>query len=81
MRNAQGNLLSLKVPIVGDVGLLYSCIPFNTRIMITCSVQDTGKMFEKLGWYFSTILLGLFIQGCIILPLLYTILIRELPFR
>ena len=49
--------------------------------MITCSVQDTGKMFEKLGWYFSTIILGLFIQGCIILPLLYTILIRELPFR
>jgi hypothetical protein len=38
-------------------------------------------MFEKLGWYFFTIMLGLLIQGCIILPILYFMLTRQQPCR
>ena len=44
-------------------------------------VQNIGQEFEKLGWYFGTVLLGLAIHGGIILPLIYGIFTRSLPFR
>ena len=37
--------------------------------------------FAKLGLYFFTVLLGLFIHGCIVLPGIYVIVTRTLPFR
>jgi len=35
----------------------------------------------QLGMYFTTVLLGLFIHGFIVIPLYYSICTRKLPFR
>jgi len=42
---------------------------------------DLAEEFRKLAWYFLTVLLGLGIHGFIVLPLLFTIVTRRLPFR
>lgn len=44
-------------------------------------MKNIGQEFQKLGWYFGTVLLGLTIHGCIVLPLIYGIFTRSLPFR
>jgi Na+/H+-dicarboxylate symporter len=36
-------------------------------------MDDVAKTFASLGWYFATVVLGLTIHGCIILPLIYGI--------
>ena len=36
---------------------------------------------EDIGLYFATVMLGLFIHGCLTLPLLYLILTRKNPFK
>lgn len=43
--------------------------------------QDFGLVLEQLGWYFSTVIIGLIIHGFIILPSLYTLITRSLPFK
>ena len=43
--------------------------------------QDFGVVLNQLGWYFSTVMLGLFMHGFIVLPLIYTLVTRSLPFR
>jgi len=35
--------------------------------------QDFGKVLEQLGWYFSTVIIGLCIHGFLVLPALYTL--------
>ena len=42
---------------------------------------DLAEEFRKLAWYFLTVLLGLGIHGFIVLPLLFTLVTRRLPFR
>merc|ERR1719216_437268 len=42
---------------------------------------DFGKVLMQLGWYFTTIILGLFIHGLIVLPILYSLITRTLPFK
>jgi len=44
-------------------------------------MKDIAGEFAKLGWYFATVLLGLFIHGLIVLPTIYTLATRSLPFR
>jgi Na+/H+-dicarboxylate symporter len=44
-------------------------------------MKDVAAEFARLGLYFFTVLLGLFIHGCIILPGIYVIVTRTLPFR
>jgi len=43
--------------------------------------NDFGKVLQQLGWYFSTVMLGLFIHGFITLPIILTVVTRSLPFR
>ena len=43
--------------------------------------QDFGVVLNQLGWYFGTVMLGLFMHGFIVLPLIYTLVTRSLPFR
>ena len=43
--------------------------------------QDFGVVLNQLGWYFSTVMLGLFMHGFIVLPLIYSLVTRSLPFR
>jgi Na+/H+-dicarboxylate symporter len=42
---------------------------------------DFGKVLMQLGWYFTTVILGLFIHGLIVLPILYSLITRTLPFK
>ncbi|XP_076029511.1 excitatory amino acid transporter 1 isoform X2 [Oratosquilla oratoria] len=44
-------------------------------------MEDFSVMLGQLGRYFCTVLLGIFIHGFIILPSIYTVLTRKLPFR
>ena len=44
-------------------------------------MKDVGAEFQKLGWYFLVVMLGLGIHGLLVLPLIYTIVCRKLPFR
>ena len=44
-------------------------------------MNDIGETFGRLGYYFGTVLLGLFIHGLIVLPLIYMLITRTLPFR
>jgi Na+/H+-dicarboxylate symporter len=43
--------------------------------------KDFGKLFSNLGYYFGTVLTGLFIHGFIVLPLIFGVFTRTLPFR
>ena len=44
-------------------------------------MEDVGETFGKLGWFFATVMLGLGIHGLILLPALYGIMTKSLPFN
>lgn len=43
--------------------------------------NDFGTVLNQLGWYFTTVMLGLGIHGFIVLPIVLTVFTRTLPFR
>jgi len=43
--------------------------------------KDFGLVLNQLGWYFTTVMAGLFIHGFIVLPIILTVFTRSLPFR
>ena len=45
------------------------------------AMKDIAKEFQKIGWYFLVVIVGLAIHAFLVLPLLYTIICRKLPFR
>lgn len=44
-------------------------------------MDDFGVVAGQLGKYFMTVLVGLFVHGFIVLPIIYTVMVRKLPFR
>merc|ERR1719422_265255 len=44
-------------------------------------MEDFSVVAGQLGLYFMTVLVGLFLHGFIVLPIIYTICPRKLPFR
>eukprot|EP00092_Neocalanus_flemingeri_P011555 GFUD01012452.1.p1 GENE.GFUD01012452.1~~GFUD01012452.1.p1 ORF type:complete len:498 (-),score=52.36 GFUD01012452.1:922-2415(-) len=44
-------------------------------------VEDFGTVLNQLGWYFTTVIIGLSMHGFIVLPIIFTIVTRTLPFR
>ena len=44
-------------------------------------MNDMSLVAGQLGLYFITVLIGLFVHGFIVLPIIYTILTRRLPFK
>jgi len=44
-------------------------------------INEIGKVFQNLGWYFGTVLTGLLIHGFVVVPLIYGLVTRKLPFR
>lgn len=44
-------------------------------------MEDFSVMLGQLGLYFGTVVLGIFIHGLFVLPTIYTLLTRRLPFR
>jgi len=45
------------------------------------TVKDISTIVKQLGWYFVTVIIGLFMHGFIVLPILFTVFTRSLPFR
>ncbi|XP_068201056.1 excitatory amino acid transporter 3-like isoform X5 [Palaemon carinicauda] len=60
---------------ISPVGILFLV----ASMMI--EMEDFSVMLGQLGMYFGTVVLGIFIHGLVVLPLLYTVLTRKLPFR
>lgn len=44
-------------------------------------LDDFGVIVGRLGLYFVTVVFGLFVHGFVLLPLMYTVFTRQLPFR
>lgn len=44
-------------------------------------MQSLDEVVAQLGMYFLTVLIGLFIHGFIVLPLLYFVITKKNPFR
>ena len=44
-------------------------------------MDDFSVVAGQLGLYFMTVLIGLFLHGFIVLPIIYTVCTRKLPFR
>ena len=44
-------------------------------------MKNISKEFQALGLYFGTVLIGIGVHGFIVLPILYTIFTRSLPFK
>lgn len=44
-------------------------------------MDDMASVLISLGWYFMTVMMGLLVHGLIVLPLLYFLVVRELPFK
>ncbi|XP_023326225.1 excitatory amino acid transporter 3 [Eurytemora carolleeae] len=43
--------------------------------------NDFGTVLNQLGWYFTTVLVGLFIHGFIVLPIILSVCTKSMPFR
>merc|ERR1712213_262299 len=43
--------------------------------------EDFSVVAGQLGLYFMTVLVGLFVHGFVVLPIIFTICTRQLPFR
>ena len=43
-------------------------------------MDDIEEEFRTLGWYIMTVLLGLFIHGFVVLPVIYALFTRKNPF-
>jgi len=44
-------------------------------------MNDFSVVAGQLGLYFMTVLIGLFVHGFVVLPIIYTVCTRKLPFR
>lgn len=44
-------------------------------------ITDISVVAGQLGMYFATVLIGLFVHGFVVLPIVYTVCTRQLPFR
>ncbi|KAL1517188.1 hypothetical protein ABEB36_000985 [Hypothenemus hampei] len=80
MANFFHNLLAMMMKITSWVIQLS---PLGILFLVCAEIlemENMASVMSGLGLYFVTVLLGLFIQGFIILPLLYFALTRQNPF-
>ena len=43
-------------------------------------MENPAKIFQSLAWYFATVLIGLAIHSMVVLPVIYGVITRSLPF-
>lgn len=43
--------------------------------------EDLGLLLERLGLYFITVLIGLFVHATVVLPGIYFLLTKKSPFK
>jgi len=75
---------SISVVMMKVTGWIIHLAPVGVLFLIAgqiLAMDDIATEFGKLGWYFGTVIAGLFIHGCIVLPLLFTLATRTLPFK
>jgi len=75
------SLVSVMMKVTGWV---INLAPVGVLFLVAGSViemENPAKTFESLGWYFATVILGLSIHGLLILPLIFGIMTRNLPFK
>ena len=44
-------------------------------------VDDFSVLVQEIGLYFVTVLLGVLVHGCLVLPLIYTVMTRSNPLK
>lgn len=44
-------------------------------------MESITVVIGQLGWYFMTVLLGLFTHGVFVVPFIYSFFTRKLPFK
>ncbi|KAL5019708.1 hypothetical protein ScPMuIL_002600 [Solemya velum] len=44
-------------------------------------MEDPAVVFQQLAYYFATVMLGLFVHGFLVLPLVYFVAVRRNPYR
>lgn len=44
-------------------------------------VDDFSVLVKEIGLYFVTVLLGVLMHGCLVLPLIYTVMTRSNPLK
>uniref|UniRef100_A0A2C9JXI1 Amino acid transporter n=1 Tax=Biomphalaria glabrata TaxID=6526 RepID=A0A2C9JXI1_BIOGL len=65
------------------IDLCYRYSPFGIAFLIAAKIvemEDFSVLLGKVGMYFITVLIGLFIHGSIVLPLIYFVLVRKNPY-
>ena len=65
-------------------GWLIAISPVGIFFMVTSMVvemDDVTAIFGQVGMYVLTVLVGIFIHGLVVLPSIYTLMVRKLPFR
>lgn len=74
---------------LGDVTMLMTTwviwlSPGGVFFLVTSKILEMksfAEMMEKLGLYFATVLLGLFVHGLVVLPAIFLVFTKTLPFR
>lgn len=80
LANVFHNLMTLSMKITTWIIKLS---PIGILFLVTAKIVEMENMAEvlgQLGLYFATVMVGLVIQGFIVLPFLYFILTRQNPF-
>lgn len=80
LANVFHNLMALSMKITTWIIKLS---PIGILFLVTAKIVEMENMEEvlgQLGLYFATVIVGLVIQGFIVLPLLYFLLTRKNPF-
>ena len=65
-------------------GWLIAISPVGIFFMVTSMVvemDDVTVIFGKVGMYVLTVVVGLLIHGLVVLPSIYTLMVRKLPFQ
>ena len=65
-------------------GWLIAISPVGIFFMVTSMVvemDDVTVIFGKVGMYVFTVVVGLLIHGLVVLPSIYTLMVRKLPFQ
>ena len=45
------------------------------------AMEDITLVAGQLGYYFMTVLIGLFVHGFVVLPIIFTVCARQMPFK
>merc|ERR1712012_808199 len=65
------------------MGWIINLAPIGVLFLVAGSViemKNPAQIFASLAWYFATVLIGLAIHSMVVLPVIYGVITRSLPF-